>query len=65
MKLDRNIITQSSLSGHQDNNFVEATIEERLSMVWPLTSEVASLSPRHDVEQRLQRHITVLLRRER
>ena len=36
----------------------------RIALVWPLTREVASLSKRHNVKQRLQRHITRLERRE-
>ena len=38
---------------------MDALIQERIGIVWPLTKEIASLSPKHDVERRLQRHITV------
>lgn len=38
---------------------------ERIAMVWPLTVEAASLSKRHNVEQRLQRHVTKLIRNKR
>jgi hypothetical protein len=40
------------------------TPAERIGLVWPLTREVASLSKKHNVEQRLQRHVTRLIRRE-
>ena len=48
----------------QNVDYVEGTAEERILLVWPLTKEVASLSSKHNVEQRLQRHITRLIRRE-
>ena len=44
---------------------MDASVEERIGIVWPLTKEIASLSPKHDVERRLQRHIAVLIRRGR
>ena len=65
MKLNRKIIKSTKLSEHQDDNYVDASMEERIGMVWPLTMEVASLSPRHNVKQRLQRHIGVLVKRGR
>jgi len=48
-----------------DDNFVPGTPAERMGLVWPLTREIVSLSPRHDAERRLQRHATRLIRRER
>ena len=65
MKINRNIVRKSSLSGHQDDNYMAASVQERIGIVWPLTKEIASLSPKHDVERRLQRHIAVLIRRGR
>ena len=65
MKINRNIVRKSSLSNHQDDNYMAASVQERIGIVWPLTKEIASLSPKHDVERRLQRHIAVLIRRGR
>lgn len=65
MELNRNIIKTGKLSEHQDDNYVTASMEERIGLMWPLTQEAASLSPQHDVEQRLQRHIGVLTKRGR
>jgi hypothetical protein len=65
VKLDRQAITKSMLREHVDDNYVPGTIEERVLMVWPITREVASLSPQHDVERRLQRHVVRVGRRER
>jgi hypothetical protein len=50
---------------HPHDDFVAGTPEDRILFVWPLTREIASLSKTHDVERRLQRHITCLVRRER
>jgi len=65
VKLDRQTITKSALHNHADDNFVPGTIEERILMVWPITREVAALSPQHDVERRLQRDVVRVVRRER
>jgi len=46
------------------DDYVPGTPEERILFVWPLTREIASLSEKHDVERRLQRHVTRLVRRE-
>ena len=45
------------------DDFVPGTAANRLSLVWPLTREVASLSRYHHVERRLQRDVAVLSRR--
>jgi len=65
MELERKIVKMEKLSTHRDDNFVHASMEERLGMMWKLTQEIASLSPQHNVEQRLQRHIGVLVKRGR
>ncbi len=46
------------------DDFVAGTPAGRIAMVWPITEELASLSPKHNVEQRLQRDVAVLKRRE-
>jgi hypothetical protein len=65
VKLDRQTITKSALHDHADDNYVPGTIEERVLMVWPITREIAALSPQHDVERRLQRDVVRVVRRER
>jgi hypothetical protein len=52
------------MSDRPNDDFVSGTPADRLSLVWPLTREIASLSKKHDVERRLQRHVTRLIRRE-
>ncbi len=49
---------------HRNGGFVSGTPADRLSLVWPLTREIASLSKKYDAERRLQRHVTRLIRRE-
>lgn len=44
---------------------VNGTPQSRLSLVWPLTCEVASLNKHFDVERKLQRDIVVLIRNKR
>jgi hypothetical protein len=46
-----------------NDRFVPGTLSERLGLVWPLTLEVVSLSKKYDAEQRLQRHVTGIIRR--
>jgi hypothetical protein len=45
------------------DDFVAGTPAGRIAMVWPITEELVSLSPKHNVERRLQRDATVLERR--
>ena len=65
MYMDKNItiILQSARSNYADSAYVPGTEEERMSMVWPITCEVVSLSKKYDVEQRLQRHIINIVRK--
>jgi hypothetical protein len=46
------------------SDFVAGSAAYRLGLVWPLTREAFSLSGRYDVERRLQRHVTCVIRRE-
>ena len=62
MKLQRQQLTRHKLQDHDDNDFVAGSMRERLEMVWEITREVASLSPNHDVERILQRHIVRVTR---
>ena len=43
--------------------FVPGSVAERLAYVWELTREAAALGGNYDAEQRLQRHVTCLIRR--
>ena len=56
-------ITILSKSDSKNSGYVPGTKEERISMVWPLTCEIVSLSNKYDVKQPLQRHIINIIRK--
>lgn len=58
MKLARNKITIKKMS-KQDDCYMNASPEERISIVWDLTAEVWALKG-ENVKRRLQRNITNL-----
>ncbi len=62
--MDRTHTVLSRMSETRDDDIVPGTPAERISLVWPLTREVASLSKRYDVERRLQRNAAGVSRRE-
>jgi len=51
------------MSRRLNEDFVPGTPADRLSLIWPLTREIVSLSKKHNAERRLQRHVTRLIRR--
>ena len=61
MKVDRNKISIKSLK--EKSNTETQSPQENLQMVWELTKELYSLAGYKNVERRLQRHITKLIRR--
>lgn len=62
--MKRDHIAIVKMSDCRNDDFVPGTPADRMALVWPLTREIASLSKKHDVERRLQRHVTRLVRRE-
>lgn len=62
--MDRTHTVTFRMTGAPANEIVPGTPAERIGLVWPLTREVASLSKRHNVERRLQRHVAGISRRE-
>jgi len=46
----------------QDDSFMEGTPQDRVSFVWELTAELWSLQGKENVERRLQRDTTNLIR---
>ena len=61
MQLDRSKFTIKSLNS-DDDDFVQATPAERVSMVWPLTSEIWEIYKPGYAQRRLQRNVTALNR---
>ena len=64
MNMDRKHTAIYRMTDVRNADYVAGSAEDRILLVWPLTKEIASLSIKHDVERRLQRHITRLIRRE-
>lgn len=62
--MKREHTVRSRLAERRADDFVPGSPAERIALVWPLTREIVSLSTRYDAEQRLQRHVAVLVRRE-
>ena len=62
--MKRKYTAKYQMSERRNDDFVPGTPAYRLSLVWPLTREIASMSKKHDAERRLQRHVTRLIRRE-
>jgi probable addiction module antidote protein len=62
--MDRMHTAKHRMTSRRHDDFVPGTPEKRILLVWPLTQEIASLSMKHGVERRLQRHATRLDRRE-
>jgi hypothetical protein len=64
MDMDRNHTAIYKVTEIRNDDFVPGTPEDRIKLVWILTREISSLSKKHDVERRLQRHVTRLIQRE-
>lgn len=63
MNMDRKHTAIYRMTVNRNVDYVVGSAEDRILLVWPLTKEIASLSIKYDVERRLQRHITRLVRR--
>jgi hypothetical protein len=63
MNMDRKKTAIFRMTDARNEDYVAGSAEDRILLVWPLTKEIASLSIKFDVERRLQRHITRLVRR--
>lgn len=46
----------------QDDCYVDASPQEKISFIWELTAELWSLKDKHSAERRLQRHVTNLIK---
>lgn len=65
MKLNKKIITRSLISDTNDDGFVDADMATRISMVWEITKDAWAFVRGSDAEQRLQRDVTMLIKRKR
>ena len=62
MKLLRSHIKIKKLS-EDDDNYVDLPVEERLSIIWEITSEIWALRG-EDAERRLQRNVANLIKKQ-
>ncbi|MCP4267388.1 MAG: hypothetical protein GY777_17790 [Candidatus Brocadiaceae bacterium] len=67
MKLNKNIAKLSLMKNVVDDDYVEAPIKERISMVWDITEELWSLTKKGErsAKSRLQRNVTNLTKAQR
>jgi hypothetical protein len=63
MKMERKHTKKYRMIANRNVDYVAGSAEDRILLVWPLTKEIASLSVKHDVERRLQRDVTHIIRR--
>jgi len=61
--MNRKQTTLYKMSDSRNDDYVPGKPADRIKLVWILTREITSLSKKHDAEQRLQRHVTRLIRR--
>jgi len=62
MELNRNHAHLNRIS-KQTDNYVNASIEERIAFMWELTAELWSLKGNFHAEQRLQRNRATLIKK--
>ncbi len=62
MRLDKKHTVLKRMTKDDNDNYVNASPEARMQMVWELSQELWSLKDPASAEQRLQRHVTKLYR---
>ena len=64
IKLNRKHAVLKKMTKEEDN-YMDASPAQRVAVVWELTREIWSLKDKKNVERRLQRNITRLIRKRR
>ncbi len=64
MRLDKNNTRLLKINQEQDDGFIQATMRQRIEMVWDITVALWSISSAGeiDVQSRLQRDVALLKR---
>ena len=64
MKLNRNAVKLSQMKYIVDDDYVEASIKDRLEMMWDIATELWSISKKGELsaKSRLQRNVGILKR---
>lgn len=67
MKINKDVASLTLMKNIVDDDFVDATIADRISMVWDITEELWSLTKEGEtsVKSRLQRNVANLKRPQR
>ena len=65
MKLDRTVIRKGRMPTFQDHGFIQATMKQRIEMVWDITLALWTVSTRGRIhaQSRLQRNVAMFSRR--
>jgi hypothetical protein len=64
MNLNRKIVRVYKAGSEPADSPAVMTKSEAFAFVWELTQEAYSLSGRHDVQSRLQRHVVAITRKQ-
>ncbi len=64
VNMNRNFTRLGNISDRRNDEYVPGSMSYRISLVWPLTEEVTSLSNKYNAERRLQRDVAIVDRRE-
>ncbi|MEJ5361698.1 MAG: hypothetical protein WBK20_04460 [Spirochaetota bacterium] len=62
-KRKNTIILKKKINEIPDDDFVDGTPAQRIAMVWEITRDTWAFLGGSDAEQRLQRHVTNIVRR--
>ncbi len=67
MKINKKIAKLSLMKNVIDDDYVDAPVKDRISMVWDITEELWSLTKKGELcaKSRLQRNVTNLTRAQR
>ena len=62
MKLNKNKVKLSMMNSVVDDEYVNASIAERIEMVWDITIQLWSIAKKGEIsaQSRLQRHVAIL-----
>ena len=62
MKLNKNIVKLSQMKNIVNDEYVDASIKDRIEMVWDITQELWAISTKGNInsKSRLQRNVTNL-----
>lgn len=64
MSMDRKTVRKVTIDDDIDDGYVYAEKDELISMIWEITKDTWAFVSEQNVEQRLQRNVTNLVRRE-